>query len=143
MGKYAQLGPYLMAQPAAEVPMTFSEVERVIGMPLPTSAKYPAWWSNNPSNNVMTKVWLEAGFQTERVDTTGRKLVFRRLTASPKPGQTRKAAAPPHLAEERTGVPRRHPIFGAMRGLMVVPDDLDLTQPADPEWADIVEGKGA
>ena len=38
-----------------------------------------AWWSNNPSNNVMTKVWLAAGYLTEQVDVSARKLVFRRV----------------------------------------------------------------
>jgi hypothetical protein len=78
MGKYDRLGPYLKDRPTEETPMTFAEVEAVIGAPLPPSAKYAAWWSNNPSNNVMTKVWLDAGHKTERVDLGGRKLVFRR-----------------------------------------------------------------
>ena len=81
MGKYTRLGEFLRAQRSKEVPMTFSEIERVIGGKLPpNSPQYPAWWSNNPSNNVMTKVWLDAGFRTEQVDIEGRKLVFRRVS---------------------------------------------------------------
>ena len=30
--------------------------------------------------------------------------------------------------------PYRHPIFGCMKGTMIIPDDLDLTAPADPDW---------
>ncbi|MEA2936481.1 MAG: hypothetical protein QOD74_3127, partial [Variibacter sp.] len=60
--------------------MTFAEIERITGSKLPPKAQHQrAWWSNNPSNNVMTKVWLEAGYETERVDMAGRKLVFRRV----------------------------------------------------------------
>ena len=60
--------------------MTFAEIERVIGGKLPpNSLNIPAWWSNNPSNNVMTKVWLSAGFRTEQVDVKSRKVVFRRI----------------------------------------------------------------
>ena len=33
----------------------------------PTAQAQRAWWSNNASNNVMTRVWLEAGFRTERL----------------------------------------------------------------------------
>ena len=48
--------------------MTFAEIEALLGEKLPASKQYPAWWSNNPSNNPMTKEWLAAGFQTESVE---------------------------------------------------------------------------
>src|SRR5476649_443310 len=80
MGKYSRLGEFLRAQRTKQVPMTFAEIERVIDGKLPpNSPQYPAWWSNNPSNNVMTKVWLSAGFRTEQVDVRSRKVVFRRI----------------------------------------------------------------
>lgn len=127
MGKYSRLGEFLRAQRAREVPMTFAEIERVIGAKLPAnSPQYPAWWSNNPSNNVMTKVWLEAGFRTEQVDTKSRKVVFRRVEQAPgRPSASRK-----------TG---RHPIFGALKGLTHVPEGVDLTAPADPDWGTAYE----
>jgi len=78
MPKYAPLGDFLRKQRSAQVPMTFAQIERVIGAKLPPSQYQRAWWSNNPWNNVMTKVWLDAGFVTEQVDVEGRKLVFRR-----------------------------------------------------------------
>jgi hypothetical protein len=80
---YEGLSDYLKAQDRTLVPMTFDEVATVVGRSLPRSAKYPAWWSNNPSNNAMTKVWLDAGFKTEHVDVEGRKLVFRRRKQRP------------------------------------------------------------
>ena len=46
--------------------MTFGEIEELLGEKLPASKQYPAWWSNNPSNNPMTKEWLAAGFQRNR-----------------------------------------------------------------------------
>src|SRR5216684_1897032 len=81
MSKYAPLGDYLRKQRMSAVPMTFAQIERVIGGKLPPSQYHRAWWSNNPWNNVMTKVWLEAGFVSEQVDIDGRKLVFRRVEA--------------------------------------------------------------
>ena len=79
MSKCDDLGRFLAGRDAMETPMTFEEVEAVIGFRLPAAAgRYAAWWSNNPSNNVMTKVWLEAGYRTERVDLGGRRVVFRR-----------------------------------------------------------------
>ena len=63
MGKYAPLGEFLRAQRASLVRMTFDEIEEVTGAKLPPKAQlHRAWWSNNPSNNVMTKVWLAGRF---------------------------------------------------------------------------------
>src|ERR1700750_83474 len=122
MGKYTRLGEYLQAQSASEIAMTFAQIEKVIGGKLPpNSPHYPAWWSNNPSNNVMTKVWLTAGFRTEQVDTKARKVVFRRIeqtSVETSPAQTKK-----------TG---HHPIIGALKGSVYIPEGVDLTEPADP-----------
>lgn len=32
-----------------------------------------------------------------------------------------------------------HPAFGCMKGTMTIPDDLDLTAPADPDWGKVYE----
>ena len=58
--------------------MTSAEIEELLGEKLPASKQYPAWWSNNPSNNPMTKEWLSAGFQTESVNIASERLVFRK-----------------------------------------------------------------
>ena len=80
MSKYSALGDYLKRQSRDAVPMTFGEIEKIIGAKLPASAqKHRPWWSNNADNSVMTKVWLDAGFQSEQVDMEERKLVFRRV----------------------------------------------------------------
>jgi hypothetical protein len=86
---YEALGRYLAAQEKASIAMSFSEVAKVVGRKLPNSAKYPAWWSNDPSNNPMTRVWLKAGFKTEQVDTAKQKLVFRRVCPEQKEEQKR------------------------------------------------------
>jgi hypothetical protein len=129
MSKYSKLGEYLRSQRTKEIPMTFAEIERVVGTKLPpNSPQYPAWWSNNPSNNVMTKVWLAAGFRTEQVDTKARKVVFRRFeqtSIETLPGPAKK-----------TG---QHPIIGALRGSVYIPEGVDLTEPADPDWGKVYE----
>jgi hypothetical protein len=125
MGKYEALGQFLKDQHADRVPMTFAEIERITGVKLPPSArKHRPWWSNNPTNSVMTKIWLDAGFESEQVDMAARKLVFRRVRA------------------KDTAVPRslpRHPAFGALKGMVTVAPGVDLTEPADPEWGEILE----
>jgi hypothetical protein len=131
MTKYAPLGDYLRKQRTSEVPMTFAQIERLIGAKLPASQRHRAWWSNNPWNNVMTKVWLEAGFITEQVDIEGRKLVFRRAGSEPSGIGGFEDAA--HEAGGRFAS-GRHPLFGALKGLMRIPSGTDLTGPAAPEW---------
>ncbi len=130
MGKYSRLGDFLKAQRAKEVPLSFAEIERIIGGKLPpNSPQYPAWWSNNPSNNVMTKVWLSAGFRTEQVDVKSRKVVFRRVE------QMHSEPSPPAPAKKGG----RHPLFGALKGLVRIAPGVDLTEPADPEWSKVYE----
>jgi len=129
MSKYDALGTYLKQQRRDLVPMTFSEIEKITGAKLPASAhKHRPWWSNNPDNSVMTKVWLEAGFSSEQVDIAARKLVFRRVRK------------PRHEAAGDGETPF-HPAYGYMQGLVRVMPGTDLTQPADPEWADRLDAE--
>jgi hypothetical protein len=77
MGRYDKLKHFLLGAKGTDVDMTFAHIEGVLGRSLPPSAyKHRAWWSNNPDNNVMTKAWLEAGYQTADVDMTARTVTF-------------------------------------------------------------------
>lgn len=97
MSKYARLGSVLRAKHQREISCSFRDIERALGFPLPPAARaHRAWWSNNPSNNVMTKAWLDAGFRAEQVDMGGETLVFRRVEeagAASKSAPARKAGA--------------------------------------------------
>jgi hypothetical protein len=127
MSKYTPLAEYLKKQAREYVPMTFAEIERVTGVKLPASAtKYRPWWSNNPHNSVLTKVWLDAGYESEQVDMEKRKLVFRRVRA-PK--------------ADEGGEKPFHPAWGAMKGMIRIMPGVDITQPADPELADYLDAK--
>ncbi len=133
MGKYALLGDFLRRQRALEVTVTFDEIERITGAKLPPKAQHHrAWWSNNRSNDVMTKVWLAAGFRTEQVDVKARRLVFRRVR-KPGAGESLPLPVSPRAAAKPG---ERHPLFGALKGLVRIPPGVDITEPADPEWAD-------
>ena len=135
MGKYEGLGQFLRQQRMGSIPMTFAEVERVAGVKLPPSAhKHRPWWSNNPRNSVMTKVWLEAGFETEQVDMAAGKLVFRRVGDPQGPQGT-----PPGPLTGAAAGSQRHPALGALKGMVRIMPGTDLTQPADPSWADILD----
>ena len=128
MGKYEPLADHLRKLGYGQVRMKFEEIERVLGFPLPPSSRnHRAWWSNNPSNNVMTHAWLDAGYQTEAVDMEQRKLVFHRVAPKAAPPEP---DAPPKAATG--GAP--HPLFGCLKGTVTIPDGVDLTEPADPDW---------
>lgn len=99
--------------------MSFREIEGLIGATLPPVAfRHRAWWSNNPSNSVITRAWLDAGYRTERVDMGSQKLVFRRAepaTRRPQPGWLAR------LREELGGTVRIAPHW-------------DLTNPTGEPW---------
>jgi hypothetical protein len=66
MGKYTPLKSFLVLQTGRRVVLHFSEIERIIGGPLPTSAfTYRAWWAfeANP-HPVQKQAWQSAGFRT-------------------------------------------------------------------------------
>ncbi|MGD0190951.1 MAG: hypothetical protein ABSD74_09445 [Rhizomicrobium sp.] len=148
MSKYDALGQFLRAQTISEVPMTFGEIQRIVGTSLPPSAhNYRPWWSNNPSNSVMTKVWLDAGFRTEQVDMEGKRLVFRRMNIAPtstpagSSGDSSGMSEAPKDFVQAEKKSRRHPLFGALKGTFTIEPGYDLTQPAMPEWADMIDEK--
>jgi hypothetical protein len=141
MGKYEPLKRFLVSQDRDYVPMTFEAIERVLGERLPASKGNRAWWSNNPSNNVMTREWLDAGYRTEAVDIAGEKLVFRRVRDAPTAGFAEEAIRFTGENDEGrdAGSRRRHPIFGCMKGTLTLRPDVDLTEPADPEWGKVYD----
>jgi hypothetical protein len=89
----------------------------------------------------MTKAWLAAGYKTEQVDIAGRKLVFHRDKAAAKQAASRHGG----FAEEAPAKPAKetgkHPIFGALKDVTWIAPGTDLTEPADPQWADLIENK--
>ena len=125
MGKYTPIKIFLAGQKANEVPMTFGEIENLIGQPLPPAAfKHRPWWSNSPANNVMTKAWLEAGYKTERVDMEARRLTFvRGVKQTP-------AATPPRTSSG--GILAR--VRERLAGSVTIPDGVDVTAPTGEIW---------
>jgi len=51
------------------VRLTFSEIEEILGRPLPASAyRFSAWWGNESSRkagHTQAFAWLEAGFKAK------------------------------------------------------------------------------
>lgn len=128
MGKYEPLTTFLAQAAGNEVPMTFAEIERVTGRALPASKRYPAWWSNNPANNVMTRAWLAAGYRSERVDVGGERLVFRRVAVGDEKGDS----APSRLPTPEGTLLER--IRARLGGMVTVSPGVDLTAPVSDIW---------
>jgi hypothetical protein len=138
MSKYELLKQHLENRAASEVPVTFDDVETIIGAKLPRSAKlYRMWWSNNASNHVHAQSWLDAGYRTERVDMDAKTLVFVRGDSRPARGM----AEPHHEFKSTEKKPRRHPLFGRLKGMVTIEPGYDLAQPAMPEWAELIDEK--
>lgn len=113
--KYAPLTDFLKRRGEGHVAMTFSEIEVVLGFDLPPSSRrHRAWWSNNGSNSVMTRAWLDAGYQSRKVDIEGERLVFERLNA---------------VDEDERRTSADHPLWGAMKGTVTIAPGVDLTEP--------------
>lgn len=130
MSKYEPLTQFLAANRTEEIPMTFTDIEKVVGFKLPEKASgIRAWWSNNPSNNVMTKAWLAAGYVTERVDMASRRLVFRRGSKASPPGRSGKPAPMPGRS---IGFLDR--IRTELGGSVTVAPGVDLTAPIGEIW---------
>ncbi len=123
MSKYEPLTTFLKQASGHDVRLSFVELEKVLGFPLPASKQYPAWWSNSASNNTMTKAWLAAGYKTEQVDVVGEKVTFHA------------EAKAPTVAPSVAGPLPRSPLFGSMKGTTFVMPGVDLTAPTlDPAW---------
>jgi hypothetical protein len=112
MSKYDPLTSYLREQPYRAVKLGFGDLEKILGFKLPSSAsQHRAWWSNNGSNNVMTKAWLSAGFRTRDVDMENERLTFERVS-EPDP-ETPPAAPSPQPPDDLTLVQR---VLDVLRG---------------------------
>jgi hypothetical protein len=137
MGKYAPLKEFLEKQRIAEVPMTFAKIEKILAFPLPDSAvEHRPWWANEARGHVHAKSWLDAGYETAKVDMAAKKLVFKRRARSAKRIgiPERHALNPTESSAEKKS--RRSPLFGALKGTFTIQPGYDLTQPVMPEWAD-------
>jgi hypothetical protein len=75
-GRYQPLEQYLAGTNKNSVELKFSEIESILGFPLPESArKYPAWWSNGGHKHAYS--WLNAGYVVANY-TFGDYVLFKR-----------------------------------------------------------------
>jgi hypothetical protein len=77
-GKYKRLFMTLLVRVSDEWQTTIGEVEMLLKVNLPESARlYSAWWDNDDSHS-HTLAWMAAGWETTDVDIDAETLVFTR-----------------------------------------------------------------
>ena len=80
MSKYDPLSARLARMAGAEWPVSFAELEAVLGFPLPKGARAgKAWWKPDPATP-QNRAWTEGGWAAE-VDPAAGQVTFRRLAA--------------------------------------------------------------
>lgn len=80
MGKYDPLRDYLRNQTASELTLSFREMEKIIGAPLPDSAIRPRWWANDGGSRtaqVQRLAWIKARYHATL--HAGRRVRFRKV----------------------------------------------------------------
>lgn len=114
MSKYDALTQHLARRNEARIAMGFAEIERLLGFPLPRSARmHRPWWANSDHGHVQSRAWLDAGFSAREVDLTAERLEFVRLNA----------------VEAAPAKPGHHPLWGCLAGTITIAEGVDLTEP--------------
>lgn len=125
MSKYDPLTHHLAARTEPRIAMRFEEIERLLGFPLPRSARlYRPWWANSGHGHVQAKGWLNAGYESQDVDLEAERLEFVRLN---------QAQQNPVETGPNSG---RHPLVGCMAGTISLAAGNDLTEPTSPDWTE-------
>lgn len=86
MYHYSPLKSHLAAQSDDRIPLTFAEIEQILGRPLPPSAKGKStrqWWANTQTHS-QAKSWLDVG-RTAKLDVDGQAVTFVRMPKEPRP----------------------------------------------------------
>lgn len=82
MSKYNPLGDRLAAHSGDEWGASFSELEAMLGFPLPKAAQSGRAWWNDPDKS-HSRAWSAQGWEVGDVDHSARRVVFRRGVVSP------------------------------------------------------------
>jgi hypothetical protein len=144
--KYHPLFEHLLFSGQGQLSIAFSEIEAIIGAPLPPSARLrEEWWSNSPSGHSQARAWLNANYKTSNIDLAGEKVDFK-LEGWPE-GYVKSDLLSRRAERERAGFAESaqpgyetqgepgsaeldHPLFGIWKGKVTLLADYDYTKPA-------------
>jgi hypothetical protein len=80
--RYAPLALWLQGRPSKvdRVQLSYEEVEKIIGGPLPPSAHtHRAWWANDSVGHVQSQQWLDVGWRVAQINMTEKRVTFARI----------------------------------------------------------------
>jgi len=77
MGKYYKLGWHLAKLKSNKVGYHFDEIEKILGFPLPRSARiYRPWWANDNTHVQASDGWLDYGWMVDSVEMDNQVVKF-------------------------------------------------------------------
>lgn len=80
--KYYPLYDFLRQNEQNEVRLSFAQVENLLRVPLPATARTQrGWWSNRSTGMAQSMAWMDAGYHVAQVDLGGEEVIFRRPAA--------------------------------------------------------------
>lgn len=81
-GSYEALSDHLRSLNRGVEELTFARLERILGRPLPASARrHRAWWANeSQGSHSQARSWMGAGWVVDAVDPQSGSVRFRRIT---------------------------------------------------------------
>jgi hypothetical protein len=87
LARYQPLGDWLAAQQGASVTLTFTEIEQILGQPLPTRARVASsWWhTTERRQDPPARVWGAAGWRVAAVDRRHAAVTYVRVDAASEP----------------------------------------------------------
>lgn len=127
----------LLEDATDDVELTFEQIEKKLGFALPASARrYSAWWSNSGGTHVQAAAWMDAGYRTADVDVGAGRVRFvpHHGSGFEEMKQAKFDPEPVAARAQSKGPDGHHPAYGALKGLITIPPDVDLTQPALDDW---------
>ncbi|MFX1538039.1 MAG: hypothetical protein ACFFDI_27915 [Promethearchaeota archaeon] len=78
--KYCSLGEYLIDKEVDQATLTFSDIEEILGFPLPKSArKFRTWWANDSTHSHAVNGWLDYGWRVKDIDLPEQYVRFQRV----------------------------------------------------------------
>ena len=77
--EYAKLAKFLKTSTEKEIVLSIKNVEQIIGVPLPKSARnFRQWWENDLGHTQAKNGWLDVGWETFRVEMEKKRVPFRK-----------------------------------------------------------------
>lgn len=77
--KYYPLYSHLQESDQDEIVLSIPEVERLLDLRLPPTARTQrAWWSNRSTGSVQSRAWMDAGYHVMGIDLEAETITFRK-----------------------------------------------------------------